>query len=97
MHIPTIYNPKISDKDTIFALDTEKHHHLKNVLRIKDDTKVKISNGKGKIYTGSLSNKNISVESNEIFLRTWKLPNHLCISLIWITGFVELFLFVLCI
>ena len=43
MHIPTIYNPKISDKDTIFALDTEKHHHLKNVLRIKDDTKVKIS------------------------------------------------------
>ena len=69
MHIPTIYNPKISDKDTIFALDTEKHHHLKNVLRIKDDTKVKISNGKGKIYTGNLSNKNISVESNEIFLR----------------------------
>ena len=69
MHIPTIYNPKISDKDTIFALDTEKHHHLKNVLRIKDDTKVKISNGKGRIYTGSLSNKNIAVESNEIFLR----------------------------
>ena len=61
MHIPTIYNPKISDKDTILALDTEKHHHLKNVLRIKDDTKVKISNGKGKIYTGNLSNKNISV------------------------------------
>ena len=55
MHIPTIYNPKISDKDTILALDTEKHHHLKNVLRIKDDTKVKISNGKGKIYTGNLS------------------------------------------
>ena len=44
MHIPTIYNPKISDKDTIFSLDTEKYHHLKNVLRIKGGTKVKISN-----------------------------------------------------
>ena len=69
MHIPTIYNPKISDKDSSIALDTEKLHHLKNVLRIKNDTKVKISNGKGKIFTGSLFNKNISIESKEIFSR----------------------------
>ena len=59
MHIPTIYNPKISDKDTIFALDTEKHHHLKNLLRIKDDTKCKISNAKGKLFTWKISHKNI--------------------------------------
>jgi len=69
MHIPTIYNPKISEKDSSIALDTEKLHHLKNVLRIKNDTKVKISNGKGKIFTGSLFNKNISIESKEIFSR----------------------------
>ena len=69
MHIPTIYNPKISDKDSSIALDNEKLHHLKNVLRIKNDTKVKISNGKGKIFTGSLFNKNISIESKEIFSR----------------------------
>jgi len=69
MHTPTIYNPQISDNDSLIQLDSDKYHHLKNVLRINDESNVKVSNGKGKIYKGKLSKKNISIESKEIFLR----------------------------
>ena len=69
MYTPTIYNPQISDNDSLIQLDSDKYHHLKNVLRINNESNVKVSNGKGKIYKGKLSNKNISIESNEIFLR----------------------------
>ena len=48
MFIPTIYIENIKSENKSIEISSNKLHHLKNVLRIKDDTKVKISNGKGK-------------------------------------------------
>ena len=61
MHIPTIFDQKYQGGITNYTIPDEKLHHLNNVLRVKNDSKIKITNGKGLISQGRISNKFIEI------------------------------------
>ena len=69
MFTPTIYIPDCNLEAELISLDELKLHHLKNVLRIKNEDNVNISTGKGKLLIGNLSNNNVKVSSNMDYLR----------------------------
>ena len=69
MFTPTIYIPDCNLEAELISLDELKLHHLKNVLRIKNEDNVNISTGKGKLLIGNLSNNNVKVSSKMNYLR----------------------------
>ena len=52
MYIPTIYNKDIDETSHALTLNDDKLHHLRNVLRVKNNSPIKISNGRGLMYFG---------------------------------------------
>ena len=48
MHIPTIYKKNIDLINEPLIIDDDKLHHLNNVLRVKNNSPVKVSNGEGR-------------------------------------------------
>ena len=69
MFTPTIYIPDCNLEAELISLDESKLHHLKNVLRIKNEDNVNISSGKGKLLIGNLSNNIVKVSSKMDYLR----------------------------
>ena len=69
MFTPTIYIPDCNLEAELISLDELKLHHLKNVLRIKNEDNVNISTGKGKLLIGKLSNNIVKVSSKMDYLR----------------------------
>ena len=63
MFTPTIYIPDCNLEAELISLDELKLHHLKNVLRIKNEDNINISTGNGKLLIGNLSNNNVKVSS----------------------------------
>ena len=70
MHIPTIYDPDVKNNQFYEIMSQQKEHHLLKVLRITNGSKIKISNGSGVLYNGTLDNKHIKIESKEIHTRS---------------------------
>ena len=54
MHIPTIYKENIESHQEYVDLSDDKLHHLIKVLRIANNSPVKISTGEGTLYILSL-------------------------------------------
>jgi len=69
MHVPTIFNADIDESYDVFVLDDDKLHHLNNVLRIRNNSPIKISNGKGFLFFGKLKDNNIQLSSKKEYKR----------------------------
>lgn len=69
MFTPTIYIPNCDLDSDYITLDDSKLHHLKNVLRMKNEDNVNISNGNGKLLIGKLSKNDVKVSSNKEYVR----------------------------
>ena len=52
MFIPTVYTPGVDIKNNKVDLTETKLHHIKNVLRIRENSDINISNG-GRLSTRS--------------------------------------------
>ena len=70
MHIPTIYDPDVKNNEFYEIINQQKEHHLLKVLRVRDGSKIKISNGSGVLYYGILDKKFIQIESQEVHSRS---------------------------
>tara|TARA_B100000683_G_scaffold107626_1_gene105992 strand:+ start:1362 stop:1997 length:636 start_codon:yes stop_codon:yes gene_type:complete len=66
---PTIYIPNCDLDSDYITLDDSKLHHLKNVLRMKNEDNVNISNGNGKLLIGKLSKNDVKVSSKKDYVR----------------------------
>ena len=69
MHVPTIYNTDIDESYDELVLNDDKLHHLINVLRIKNNSPIKISNGEGILFFGKLKDNNIQISSKKEYKR----------------------------
>lgn len=69
MHVPTIYNTDIDESYDELVLNDDKLHHLINVLRIRNNSPIKISNGKGILFFGKLKDNNIQISSKKEYKR----------------------------
>ena len=69
MFTPTIYFPNCDLDSDYITLDDSKLHHLKNVLRMKNEDNVNISNGNGKLLIGKLSKNDVKVSSKKDYVR----------------------------
>ena len=56
MHIPTIFDANYESSKEDYILTEEKVHHLNNVLRVKNGSDVRITNGEGVISHGKIYN-----------------------------------------
>jgi len=54
MHIPTIFDANHESSKEDYILTEEKVHHLNNVLRVKNGSGVRITNGEGVISHGKV-------------------------------------------
>ena len=66
MHIPTIFDNDYEGDIERYSISDEKFHHLEKVLRVKNDSIVKLTNGKGLISSGRISNKFITISETEL-------------------------------
>tara|TARA_B100000609_G_scaffold66202_2_gene52205 strand:- start:2332 stop:2967 length:636 start_codon:yes stop_codon:yes gene_type:complete len=66
---PTIYIPNCDLDSDYITLDDSKLHHLKNVLRMKNEDNVNISNGNGKLLIGKLCKNDVKVSSKKDYVR----------------------------
>jgi len=66
---PTIYIPNCDLDSDYITLDDSKLHHLKNVLRMKNEDNVNISNGNGKLLIGKLCKNDVKVSSKKEYVR----------------------------
>ena len=69
MHIPTIFDNDYEGDIERYSISDEKFHHLEKVLRVKNDSVVKLTNGKGLISSGRISNKFITISETELMQR----------------------------
>ena len=69
MFTPTIYIPNCDLDSDYITLDDSKLHHLKNVLRMKNEDNVNISNGNGKLFIGKLSKNDVKVSTKKDYVR----------------------------
>lgn len=69
MFTPTIYIPNCDLDSDYITLDDSKLHHLKNVLRMKNEDNVNISNGNGKLLIGKLSKNDVKVSTKKDYVR----------------------------
>jgi len=54
MFTPTVYTPDVDIGNNKVNLSASKLHHIKNVLRLRENSDINISNGKGHIMYGTL-------------------------------------------
>jgi len=69
MHIPTIYNKDIGKSDGSVILNDDKLHHLIKVLRVKNNSPIKVTNGKGLIYFGKFEDNKVKITSKKEYQR----------------------------
>ena len=69
MHIPTIYNKDIDKSCDSLTLNDDKLHHLNKVLRIKNSSPIKVTNGKGFIYFGKYKDSKVKITSKKEYKR----------------------------
>ena len=65
MHIPTIFDINYEGNIESYSISEKKLHHLENVLRVKNDSIVKVTNGRGLISSGLISGKLITFSETE--------------------------------
>ena len=82
MHIPTIFDANYESSKEDYILTEEKVHHLNNVLRVKNGSGVRITNGEGVISHGKIYNSKVDISetvthqrSNEINIFISKLQD----------------------
>ena len=73
MFIPTVYTPDVDIKNNKVYLSESKLHHLKNVLRIRENSDINISNGMGHIMFGNLKGDFVLIDN----VKEFKKPNHI--------------------
>mgnify|MGYP001261144140 CR=1 FL=1 len=69
MHIPTIYKKNIDLTNNSLNIDDDKLHHLINVLRVKNNSPIKISNGEGSMYFGKFKDNKVEIASKKVYKR----------------------------
>ena len=69
MHIPTIYNKDIGKSDGSVILNDDKLHHLIKVLRVKNNSPIKVTNGKGLMYYGKFEDNKVKITSKKEYQR----------------------------
>ena len=69
MYIPTIYNKDIDETSHALTLNDDKLHHLRNVLRVKNKSPIKISNGRGLMYFGKFKDNKVEITSKKEYKR----------------------------
>ena len=69
MHIPTIFDINITQKDHYEIIDSKKIHHLNDVLRIKNGQSINLSDGQGNIYYGKFNNNLIEIFESKNYER----------------------------
>ena len=67
MFIPTVYTPGVDIENTKIILSESKLHHIKNVLRIRENNEINISNGKGHIMFGKLKKNFVLIDNVKEF------------------------------
>ena len=67
MFIPTVYTPGVDIENNKIILTESKLHHLKNVLRIRENNEINISNGKGHIMFGKLKKNFVLIDNVKEF------------------------------
>lgn len=70
MHIPTIFDINLIQKDHYEIIDSKKIHHLKDVLRIKNGQLIKLTDGQGNLYIGKFENNLIEIFESKNYKRT---------------------------
>jgi len=73
MFIPTVYSPGVDIKNNKIELSESKLHHIKNVLRIRENNEINISNGKGHIMYGKLKEDFVLIDNVKEFQK----PNNI--------------------
>ena len=73
MFIPTVYTPDVDIENNKVYLSESKLHHLKNVLRIRENSDINISNGMGHIMFGNLKGDFVLIDN----VKDFKKPNHI--------------------
>ena len=69
MHIPTIYNKDIEKSDESITLNDDKLHHLNKVLRVKNNSPIKVTNGKRLMYFGKFEDNKVKITSKKEYQR----------------------------
>ena len=69
MHIPTIFDAKYESSKEDYILTEEKLHHLNNVLRVKNGSDVRITNGEGVISHGRIYNSKVDISKTDTYQR----------------------------
>ena len=67
MFIPTVYTPGVDIENNKIILSESKYHHIKNVLRIRENNEINISNGKGHIMFGKLKENFVLIDKVKEF------------------------------
>ena len=73
MFTPTVYLPEVDIEINKVDLSESKLHHLKNVLRLRENNDINISNGKGHIMFGNLKGDIVLIDNVKEFQK----PNHI--------------------
>ena len=73
MFIPTVYTPGVDIENNKIILTESKLHHIKNVLRIRENNEINISNGKGHIMFGKLKENFVLIDNVKEFQK----PNNI--------------------
>lgn len=73
MFIPTVYTPGVDIENNKIILSESKYHHIKNVLRIRENNEINISNGKGHIMFGKLKENFVLIDNVKEFQK----PNNI--------------------
>ena len=73
MFIPTVYTPGVDIKNNKVDLSESKLHHIKNVLRIRENSEINISNGKGHIMFGTLKGNFVLID----YVKEFQKPNNI--------------------
>ena len=69
MYIPTIYNKDVDETSYSLTLNDDKLHHIKNVLRVKNNSPIKVSNGIGLMYFGKFKDNKVEINSKKEYKR----------------------------
>ena len=73
MFIPTVYSPDVDIENNKINLSESKLHHIKNVLRIRENGEINISNGNGHIMFGKLKEDFVLINK----VNEFKKPNNI--------------------